>query len=245
MPLGPRLPLALALSAVATALLTLAQPAAAQASEPATEAPKSESLERAQKAADSVFRWIKLNAQAGANREKPAPAAAPAPVPVRKPAPAPVASTPKPPPVTAPAQPPAAALAAAPSPAPSAAVAAESAPLVASAAPTPTLDAPLAAAAAEPPASAPEEEDDDEPLKLLSQVEPVIPRQLLQSGFRRDLVQVRFTVGLDGKVQQAEVMKAHNRRLGNAAVEAVKQWRFAPISKAREVGVEFAFQNDE
>lgn len=246
---GPRTPLALALPAIASALLVLAQAATAQATNDA----KTEGLERAQKAADSVFHWIKLNAQNGASRQQAAPAPAPAPVAARKPAAPAVASAPKPAP--APVQ-----AAASTPPATVAAVAAvttetaaeappppDSATLVASAAPTPAPDAPLAAAAkaVEPPPAPPEEADDDEPLQLLSKVDPVIPRQLQQTGFRRDIVQVRFTIGTDGKIEQASVMKAHNRRLGAAAVEAVKQWRFAPIHKAREVGVEFAFQNEE
>jgi TonB family protein len=247
MTLGPRPALALALPAIAGALLMLAQTASAQ-----QEAPKAESLERAQKAADAVFHWIKLNADKGANRDKPAAAPAPAPAPVaRKPAPAPVtAAAPKPAPApsTAPAPTTTAAaaptaVAAAPEPEPEL----ERAPVVlASAAPTPNPAAPLAAAAraAEPPPK-PAEEDIEEPLKLLAKVEPTIPRQLAQGGnFRSGFAQVQFTVGPDGTVQQASVIKASHNRLATAAVEAVKQWRFAPIRKAREAAVEVAFKGD-
>jgi len=247
MTLGPRPALALALPAIAGALLMLAQTASAQ-----QEAPKAESLERAQKAADAVFHWIKLNADKGANRDKPAAAPAPAPAPVaRKPAAAPVtAAAPKPAPApsTAPAPTTTAAaaptaVAAAPEPEPEL----ERAPVVlASAAPTPNPAAPLAAAAraAEPPPK-PAEEDIEEPLKLLAKVEPTIPRQLAQGGnFRSGFAQVQFTVGPDGSVQQASVIKASHARLGTAAVEAVKQWRFAPIRKSREAAVEVAFSNE-
>lgn len=253
MTLGPRPPLALALSAIVGALLMMTQPAVAQANDDA----KNENLQRAQKAADSVFRWIKLNAQNGANRQQPTPAAptpAPAPAPARKSAPAAVASAPKPPQAVAqplqsgggnaplqtaaPALPPAGSE-------PSSLT--SNGTVIASAAPTPTPDAPLAAAAkaAEPASAPPDDDDDDQQLTLLSKVDPVIPRQLLQTGFRRDIVQVRFTIGPSGKVEKAEVMKAINRRLGVAATDAVKQWRFAPIQKAREVAVEFAFQSEE
>ncbi|MBY0367595.1 MAG: hypothetical protein K2X12_15235, partial [Burkholderiaceae bacterium] len=69
---GPRPRPAPTVTAIAMALLLAAQ-AQAQTSDP----PKPDSgLERAQKAADSVFHWIKLNADKGANRA--APAAAPA-----------------------------------------------------------------------------------------------------------------------------------------------------------------------
>lgn len=82
------------------------------------------------------------------------------------------------------------------------------------------------------------------PLKLLVKVEPTIPRQLLQN-FRGGFAQVQFTVEADGKVSQAQAIKSSNSRLGVAAVEAVKQWRFAPIGKAREAAVEVAFNNSE
>lgn len=241
MTLGPqrRPKLALALPALASALLSLSQAAGAQAGDP----PKADgSLERAQKAADAVFHWIKLNADKGANRQAPAPA--PAPV-ARKPATAPVAAAPRPAPApaTTPSQ-----TAAASSPAPEpvvvqaptpAAPEPEEAPplLLASAAPTA-----VAAKAVEPPAPPAEEEV---PLKLLSKVNPEIPRQLRGQSFRSGFAQVQFTVQPDGKVGQVQVIKASHARLGAAAVEAVRQWRFAPIPKPREAGVEIGFNSDE
>ncbi|HEY8881389.1 MAG TPA: TonB family protein [Roseateles sp.] len=251
MTLGPRPALAHALPAIAAALLTLAQTASAQ------EAPKGE-LERAQKAADAVFHWIKLNADKGANRDKPAAAPAPAPAPVaRKPAPAPApvaAAAPRPAPTqTSNAAPATATTAAVAAPNPVAA-APQSSPepepdrtpvLLASAAPTPVPAAPMATAAkaVEPPPK-PAEEEVDEQLKLLAKVDPVLPRQLQQGSFRNGFAQVQFTVGPDGSVQQASVIKASHARLGTAAVEAVKQWRFAPIRKSREAAVEVAFSNE-
>jgi TonB family protein len=253
MTLGPRPVLALALTAIAAALLTLSQPARAQ------EAPKGE-LERAQKAADAVFHWIKINADKGANRDKPAAAPAPAPAPVaRKPAPSPVAAAPRPAPAPAPtAAPHPTATAAAPEPAPAttavaAAPEAASEPevdrspvVLASAAPTPAPAAPMATAAraVEPPPK-PAEEEAEEPLKLVTKVDPTIPRQLQQTSFRKGFAQVQFTVAPDGSVQQASVIKASHSRLGTAAVEAVKQWRFAPIHKAHEAAVEIAFSNED
>lgn len=254
MTLGPqrRPKLALALPALASALLSLSQPAGAQADEP----PKADgSLERAQKAADAVFHWIKLNADKGANRQTPAPAPAPAPV-ARKPAAAPVAAAPRPAPTPAPA--PVATqtqTAAASSPAPEPVVAQAPAPvasepeeapqvLLASAPPTPAPAAPLAVAAkaVEPPPPPAEEEV---PLKLLSKVNPEIPRQMRGQSIRNGFAQVQFTVQPDGKVGQVQVIKASHARLGAAAVDAVRQWRFAPIPKPREAGVEIGFSNDE
>lgn len=244
MTLGPRPALALALPAIAGALLMLAQAAGAQ------EAPKSE-LERAQKAADAVFHWIKLNADKGASRDKPA-APAPAPAPVARkpaPAPAPVAAAPKPAAAPAPSPaavaPPPTAVAAAPQAAPEPEPELERAPVVlASAAPTPAPAAPMAAAARAAEPAPKQEEEVEEPLRLLAKVEPTIPRQLQQGNFRTGFAQVQFTVGPDGSVQQASVIKASHTRLGTAAVEAVKQWRFAPLRKAREAAVEVAFKGD-
>jgi len=233
MSLGPRPRLTLELTAAAAALL-LGAATHAQAPAPSAD------LERAQKAADAVFHWIKLNGDKGANRQPPAPAPAPAP---RKPAP--IAAAPKPVPAPAarnaagPAEPPAT-VAAAPTPvAPP-----DSAPvLLASAAPTPTPDAPLALAApvAQPPA--PPAVEEEVPLKLLSRISPTIPRQMQKESFRDAYARVKFTVAPDGTVSQAESIKASHSRLGIAAVEAVKQWRFAPIPAAREAAIEFAFSN--
>jgi len=238
---GPRTPLTLTLTAIAAGLLLLGQAAMAQ-----TEAPKADkSLERAQKAADAVFHWIKLNGDKGASRQQPAaaptPAAAPAP---RKPAPAPVAAAPKPAPapaVTAAPNPAPVAVAVAPDPEPEP----ERAPVVlAMASPTPAPTAPMAAAAraVEPPPAPVEEAE--VPLKLLSRVNPTIPRQLQQqSSFRDGFARVKFTVAPNGSVSKAETLKASHSRLGLAAVDAVKQWRFEPIAAPREVAIEFAFSN--
>jgi outer membrane biosynthesis protein TonB len=45
-------------------------------------------------------------------------------------------------------------------------------------------------------------------------------------------------------VQQASIIKASHSRLASAALDAVRQWRFAPIRKAREAAVEVAFNNE-
>lgn len=210
---------------------------AAHAQTPAPDA----GLERAQKAADAVFHWIKLNGEKGANRQPPAPAPAPAP---RKPAP--VAAAPKPAPTpaarTAPATADAPAPVAAVMPEPQAAP--DSAPaLLATAAPTAMPDTPLALAAEEvPPPPAVEEEV---PLKLLSRVNPIFPRQLMRESLRDGFARVKFMVAPDGSVSKVETIRASHARLGTAAVEAVRQWRFAPIPAAREAGVEFAFNNTD
>ena len=245
---GVRPPQALTLTALAVALTALLTPPLASAQ---TDAAKPNAgLERAQKAADAVFHWIKLNGEKGANRQNPPPAPPPPPAPAPAARKA-VAAAPRPAPTPAP-QPAPAAIAAvaapvpAPPPEPVVAVNAEPEPapvLLAAAAPSPTPTAPLAAAAraVEPPPPPPEPAE--VPLKLLVKVEPTIPRQLAQQNFRNGFAQVQFTVAPDGSVSRASVIKASHTRLGIAAVDAVKQWRFAPLPLARDAAVEVAFSN--
>lgn len=82
-------------------------------------------------------------------------------------------------------------------------------------------------------------------LQLIEHVEPELPRQsngavALKSGS----VIVRFAVGLDGKVTSASAREGSPRRLAVAAVRAVQQWRFAPLTKPHEAEVEIAFNLD-
>ncbi len=103
-----------------------------------------------------------------------------------------------------------------------------------------TLAPPPAAASpafAEPPAPAAAEV----PLKAIKMVEPEFPRQL-QSTLRSGSVQVRFTVNPDGTVGRSEAIQTSHRRLNPAALDAVNQWRFEPIAKAREATVELVFR---
>jgi TonB family protein len=239
MPAGSRSDLTPKLTAIATGLLLLSQAALAQTTPPATDKQR---LERAQKQADAVFHWIKLNGEKGANRQQPAPAppAPPAPAPRKATA---VAAAPKPAaaPASAPVQaaaPQPAAVAPEPAPAPMQTAAAAPAPEPAAAPPTSVA---LAAVPAPPP-PAPEPEVQ---LTPLSRVTPAIPRQLLQQSFRTGFARVRFTVTPAGVVSKAEVLEASHSRLGPAAVEAIKQWRFAPIPAAREAAIEFAFNSAE
>jgi TonB family protein len=265
MPLGPRTHLKPKLTALAATLLLFSQLAAAQ-----TEAPKADKgLERAQKAADNVFRWIKLNGDKGATRAPVNPAAAAATAPgvaaapapaapqvARKPAPAPTPVAAAPRPATAPAPTavdpaPAPVLAQSTAPAPAAPRTAttalasrENPPMqLAMATPTPEPMAPMTAAASavEPPPQ--EEEEDEVELRLVKRVNPTIPRQLQQVSFRNGFARVKFTIATNGSVSQAESIGASHVRLGMAAIDAVKQWRFEPIAEPREVAIEFAFNN--
>jgi TonB family protein len=211
-----------------------------------------EGLARAQKATDAVFHFIKLNAERGASRTPPQ-AATPAPAPA--PAPAPRRAAPAPAPVVAARSTPAPAAPAVATPAPVAeaapapAATAEAAPvLLAAATPAPAPAAPmaLAASAVEPPAPEPAVEEEPEvPLKLLHKVNPTMPRQMQQQTLRNGYAQVQFTVAPDGTVSKVQTIKASHSRLGTAAVDAIRQWRFAPIPAARDAAVEIAFNNIE
>jgi len=107
-------------------------------------------------------------------------------------------------------------------------------------APAPAPNGPAVSAAEA--VAAPAPEPDPEPmLKAIKMVEPDFPRQL-QSTLRSGTVQVRFTVQPDGSVTRAEAVQTSHRRLNSAALDAVNQWRFAPIARAREATVELVFR---
>lgn len=244
MPAGLRSDLTPKLTAIATGLLLLSQAALAQTTPPTSDKQR---LERAQKQADAVFHWIKLNSEKGANRQQPAPTppAPPAPAPAPAPRkPAAVAAAPKP------ATPAAPASAAAPAEAPvAAAVASAPDPVQVAAAappaPEPAATPPATVAMAAVPAPPPPAPEPEVQLQPLSRVNPVVPRQLRQQSFRTGYARVRFTVTPAGVVSMAEVLETSHTRLGPAAVEAIKQWRFAPIPTAREAAIEFAFNNED
>lgn len=105
-----------------------------------------------------------------------------------------------------------------------------------------TLDAPKPQLEILPQPRKPEPELEAEPeaLRLLSKVEPEIPRQL-RADFRGGAVTVQFTVQPDGSVVQAQAVQSSHKRLAAAAVTAVNQWRFAPLALAREASVDIAF----
>lgn len=209
--------LALALCWCAAMAPAGAQPATANATSRADMTP----AERAQRDADKVFQWIRIQADKPAQRP-------------------PVAAK-----VTVPTAPP-------PSPAMAKAVAAVESPAVSTEAAAPS-EATLVAAARlvtrtmaslpfAPVAAAPEPEL-MLPLKLLSKVDPDMPRQL-PAHIRSGSVLVRFTVQPDGSVASPEVVQTTNQRMSASALEAVLQWRFAPVSQARIATVEVGFSRD-
>lgn len=91
----------------------------------------------------------------------------------------------------------------------------------------------------------PPPEPDDEPaqLQLLRKVDPEYPRALLQQQ-RAGSVLVQFIVQPDGRTDAVQALRSPDRKLSAAAVKAVQQWKFAPITTARQVSVEIGFQVD-
>jgi len=91
----------------------------------------------------------------------------------------------------------------------------------------------------------PEPEPEDEVgLQLLQYVEPELPRSNSVNTLKGGTVTVRFEVGTDGKVVSAVPREGASRRLAQAAARAVQQWRFAPLSSAREAEVDIVFNLD-
>ncbi|MDI4634998.1 TonB family protein [Pelomonas sp. V22] len=193
--------------------------------------------ERAKRDADKVFHWIRMNADK-----------APAPKPVAAAAPKPAA---KPVAVAAAAAPKAASRAvvdAAPeTSAPPTVVAVSDNTSVASREIEPPPQVALAVPRSEPvpaPAVAAPAQQAEPELQLLNRVAPEFPRQLANT-ITSGSVMVRFMVQPDGSVRNAEALKSSHRKLTVAALDAVNQWRFAPVSSPREATVEIGFSRGE
>lgn len=80
-------------------------------------------------------------------------------------------------------------------------------------------------------------------LRLLRQIEPDFPSSL-QRRLRQGSVEVSFTVLPDGSVSAPNVLRSSHPRLDAPALEAVAQWRFAPIDAAKPGVVVLGFDLD-
>ena len=85
--------------------------------------------------------------------------------------------------------------------------------------------------------------DAPQTLVALAQPAPQFPANLMRM-LRRGTVQVRFSVQPDGSVSNVEVLQTTSVRLNNAALEAIAQWRFQPVSKMQTGAVEVGFDLD-
>jgi TonB family protein len=66
----------------------------------------------------------------------------------------------------------------------------------------------------------------------------------LMGALRRGRVEVRFTVAANGTLAAAQVLSSTNPQLDAAALAALSQWRFAPMSTVHSASVEFGFDLD-
>jgi TonB family protein len=99
-----------------------------------------------------------------------------------------------------------------------------------------------AAGAALPTAAAATNQPDPNELIPIEQAEPQITRDILQQGVRSGVVTVRFTVGTDGKVSEANVVRSTDRVFNRSSLNAVRQWKFAPVAEPQSATVEIAFK---
>ena len=204
---------------------------AQQAPSPAKAASDTAAIERSQRQSDNVYRWIKYFADQPKKTDTNKPRA-------KTDSPAPAPATARKPELKGPA--------------------AETE--AASAAATPTQDAPAASAtgdAQQPPSALPvvasvavpaaaEPEatvETAQPLVPVAVVEPTIPRELRNESINTK-VRLSFTVQTDGTVATPSVISGNNRRLNKSAVDALAQWRFEPIRSERTTQIEFQFTQE-
>ncbi len=203
-------------------------PVYAQLPDPAAKAAQASAMERSQRQADNVYRWIKLHAdaprKADPNRVRP-----------KNESPSLVARKLDGQPAD-PASPqtPSSDVAEVDMPVTSAQAEAllEQAPTGAGV--TTRVDTVLAPA---PVAPVPEVEI---ALRAIEQPQPEFPRDL-RNTITQGKVLLAFTVQPDGSVSAASVLSATNRKLSKPALDAVSRWRFEPIRMARATQVEIAF----
>ena len=69
--------------------------------------------------------------------------------------------------------------------------------------------------------------DLDAPPEVVYQVVPIYPEELKSQQIRGEVL-VAFMVERDGRVGEVEVIQASHPGLGEAALQAVRQWRFEP-----------------
>ena len=87
------------------------------------------------------------------------------------------------------------------------------------------------------------EPEPDAGLVLMSAVDPEFPQAAMRR-LRKGSVEVRFEVAAEGQVTDVTVLKTSNRQLDDAAMDAVKKWRFKPSNRGHAASVELAFNMD-
>lgn len=218
--------------------------AAAGAAQTSDAIEAAEAMKRARRMAENPYRWIKIHgetkskpepvkAEAAKPRAPTEPATAEAPRPAPRPSVSTATTAPQevvPPRATSAVENKVTAPVEAPTPAPVAT------PAVAVVPPA-SAPAPIQTAAASP---TPDDTDDDLELKPIS-TPPEFPREL-RNSVRTGRVTVAFTVQPNGAVGETSAESSTNRRLSRAALDAVKQWKFEPLTSAVTYKVEFDFK---
>ena len=98
---------------------------------------------------------------------------------------------------------------------------------------------------APPPAAAPVAATPPPPLQVTTMVEPVVPRRLLDRVRGAIEVVVTFIVNTDGSVGNVAVQSSTNRLVNPTVLEAVAQWRYAPLAAPREHAVQLVMNAGE
>lgn len=206
--------------ALSLVCLSLALPARAQlAPIPDKAASDPTAIERSQRQADNVYRWIKYFADQPKKPDANKPRAKtdmPAPALARKPE------------LNGPA------------------TAAEAALSTAADVqqPQPVNPLPAVASVVTPAAAEPEVVSDTaRPLVPIAVVEPTIPYELRNETINAK-VRLSFTVQPDGTVAKPSVISGSSRRLDRSAIEAIAKWRFEPIRSERVTQIEFQFTQE-
>ena len=206
--------------ALSLVCLSLALPARAQqAPIPDKAASDPTAIERSQRQADNVYRWIKYFADQPKKPDANKPRAKtdmPAPALARKPE------------LNGPA------------------TAAEAALSTAADVqqPQPVNPMPAVASVVTPAAAEPEVVSDTaRPLVPIAVVEPTIPYELRNETLNAK-VRLSFTVQPDGTVAKPSVISGSSRRLDRSAIEAIAKWRFEPIRSERVTQIEFQFTQE-
>lgn len=86
-------------------------------------------------------------------------------------------------------------------------------------------------------------DDEPEELRIIEMVQPVVPRRF-ESNSDSEKVRIAFSVAMDGSVSNVSVVSATDKKLGRPAAEAVAKWRFAPLKEVRTAQVEIGFKLD-
>jgi TonB family protein len=83
----------------------------------------------------------------------------------------------------------------------------------------------------------------EQELIVWHQVEPEFPGDVVQR-LRKGVVRLRLEVKPDGTVRAAEVLSTSDAQLNRAAIRAVAQWQFRPMSRVQTGVVEVGFSLD-